>query len=81
MKYMYRSECCVDDLHFVNELNDAGIKYRFGFHYQQGEITLETDADLDTLRKLAQRVQDGHRIVQTINYHESYTGEMYFNDF
>ena len=78
-RYYFRTECLADVLNLTNLLLDEGIRFRFiadpvpyGVPPDAG---IETDLPWLELRKIIDRIPDGHVMAETMNTPEGYTGQ------
>lgn len=79
MKYKFRAETISDALFFCNSCPEgtlSNFESKIDKDFPDVEVSFScAELDIDFLRRMAGRVDDGHVIVQTLQPLENYTGE------
>lgn len=77
--YRFRAETYQDVFNLVNVLRPQRklVNCAVQFHplFPDVEVLLTVQCTLDELRNSMRQVEDGHVMLQTVNYPEAYTGE------
>ena len=77
-QYLFRAEARVDVVK-LKKLLDKEIKLEEWDDEDEGEIGFNSTSSLDELRKLFETVEDGHVMLDTLNYRADFNGERYYN--
>jgi len=84
--YYYHAECPIDEVRLMLALpreeivSVESVSEDFGANGYATALTVKT-LTLDQVRDYMCQVVDGHRMVQTVNYADQYTGDLYYDAF
>ena len=75
-KYKLRAECNSDIISFLKLTGSIkmGLVIELDNKFPDCICTLETSARLDTIKKILDKVPDGHVMLQTLSQESIYTG-------
>ena len=80
-EYRFRSEY----MHDVNEAKKiqpgwySAMDFRSDARLPDVEVFLKSELSLQEIRNILSQVEDGHTMVESLNYADKYTGERYYD--
>ena len=78
--YRFRAECTGDVITFMSSLRWLPIK-KFSMDVSEPpdvEVSLVTTLTLETLREILSKIEDGHVMLESLDYEDGYTGDRYY---
>ncbi|MDD4931436.1 MAG: hypothetical protein PHG66_04825 [Candidatus Colwellbacteria bacterium] len=80
--YKFRSECSVDTDRFVELFKDyiISIERKSDPDFPDEDVEFSSLKSLDEIRLVMKEIEDGHVMLESLNYADEYTGDRYYDE-
>lgn len=80
--YKFRAECSYDVDQFVELFGDQiiNIERHSDPEFPDVDVEFSSLKDINEVRKIMEKIEDGHVMLESLNYAHDYTGERYYEE-